>query len=427
MRLPPSSLRSHSVYFPLNIPIFGVMLLLFGLMPVNAAASAQLTCSPPNLGFGSVVVGQTETLTLTVTNGGSTSVTVSSITVSDSAFVTSKLNLPQVIAAGQSVALNVSFTPTATGWTGGKIEFSSDAPDTSVALETGGAGVTSEAATASPSRLSFGPVAVGGSTSLPVILTNTAASDLKISAAKVSVSAFSIDGPSFPLTLGAGQSISLTVNFTPQSTGLTGGSVFLFGPGLSIPLTGTGSGKAVGELTIGPSPLNYGNVTLGTTDTLPINVSATGGSVTITSATSSSSQFVLDGASFPLTIASGKSVVWNVAFTPKSSGTVTGSLTFISNASNSPATESLTGVGTQTPYSIALYWNASAEAVGYNIYRKLGTSGSFSKINSTLDASTAYTDSTVVGGNTYYYAATTVDSAGLESPRSTPAVEAVVP
>jgi len=106
---------------------------------------------------------------------------------------------------------------------------------------------------------------------------------------------------------------------------------------------------------------------------------------------------------------------------------VSGSLTFASNASNSSATESLTGVGTQTPYSIALYWNASAEAVGYNIYRRLGTSGSFSKVNPALDANTAYTDSTVVGGNTYYYAATTVNSAGQESARSTPAVEAVVP
>jgi hypothetical protein len=427
MRLPPSSLRSLSVYFPLNIPVFGVMLVLFGLMPANAAASAQLTCSPPNLGFGNVVVGQNETLTLTVTNGGSTSVTVSSMTVSDSAFVTSKLSLPQVIAAGQSVALTVSFTPTANGYQGGTIKLLSNASNETLVLQAGGTGVTKESVTASPSLLSFGKVAVGGSASLPLVLTNSESWSLKISGVKASVDDFSIDGPAFPLTLGAGQSISLTVYFAPQSTGVAGGSVFVFGPGLSIPLTGAGTGKAVGELAIGPSPLNYGNVTVGTTDTLPIAVSTTGGSVTISSATSSSSQFVLQGESFPLTIASGQSVSLNVAFTPTSTGTVSGSLTFASNASNSSATESLTGVGTQTPYSIALYWNASAEAVGYNIYRRLGTSGSFSKVNPALDANTAYTDSTVVGGNTYYYAATTVNSAGQESARSTPAVEAVVP
>ena len=43
-----------------------------------------------------------------------------------------------------------------------------------------------------------------------------------------------------------------------------------------------------------------------------------------------------------------------------------------------------------------------------------------------LDANTAYQDNTVVSGNTYYYAATAVDSSGKESALSTP-VEAVVP
>jgi len=293
-------------------------------------------------------------------------------------------------------------------------------------LQAGGTGVSSESLAASPSHLSFGQVGVGGSASRTLILTNAQSSDLKISSVQTSVDSFSIQGPTFPLTLGARQSVTLTINFSPQSAGTVGGSVFVFGAGLSVPLTGTGTtGAAV--LSVAPSPLNYGNVTVGTTDSLPITISASGGSVTITSATSSSSQFVLDGASFPLTIPSGQSVSFNVAFTPKSSGTVSGSLSLASNASDPLANASLTGVGTLTPYSISLYWDAGADAVGYNVYRSTTSSGSYSRINAALDANTAYTDSTVVGGNTYYYAATSVSSSGLESARSTPPVEAVVP
>jgi fibronectin type 3 domain-containing protein len=44
-----------------------------------------------------------------------------------------------------------------------------------------------------------------------------------------------------------------------------------------------------------------------------------------------------------------------------------------------------------------------------------------------LDPSTAYTDSSVVSGTTYYYEATAVNSSGQESVRSTPPAVASVP
>jgi fibronectin type 3 domain-containing protein len=44
-----------------------------------------------------------------------------------------------------------------------------------------------------------------------------------------------------------------------------------------------------------------------------------------------------------------------------------------------------------------------------------------------VNPNTAYTDSTVVSGQTYYYAATSVNSSGQESALSTPPVEAAIP
>ena len=80
----------------------------------------------------------------------------------------------------------------------------------------------------------------------------------------------------------------------------------------------------------------------------------------------------------------------------------------------------LTGTGTSPQYSVNLFWNSSSGVVGYNVYRSTAANGTYSKLNSTLDANTAYSDATVVSGQTYYYAATSVNSSGQESTRSTP-------
>ena len=67
------------------------------------------------------------------------------------------------------------------------------------------------------------------------------------------------------------------------------------------------------------------------------------------------------------------------------------------------------------------------DVAGYNVYRSTSASGSYVKINSSLDANTAYTDTSVASGHTYYYEATAVDSGGQESARSTPPVTASIP
>ena len=425
MRLPQSSIQSLRVR-TFHFLTIGMAIALLGMAPVSAgAATPQLACTPPFLRFGAIVVGQTETMLVTVTNNGQTSVTVSGFTVNNSEFTTSSLSLPLVLLAGQSVDLSVSFTPTAMGWSGGMIKFSSNASNATLVLDVRGTGVNSDSVTASPSTVSFGQVAIGTSSTVPVVLKNDRSWNLTLSALQTTGGGFSMSGPTFPLTLGGGQSVTLNVTFTPQLAGTIGGSLFVSGPALTIPLTGTGA--ATGQLSIAPAPLNFGKVPDGMTETLPITVSATGASVTVSSSASSSSQFVLEGASFPLTIAAGQSLSFNVAFTPKSGGTVSGSLSFASNASNSPSVESLAGIGTVTPYSVNLFWNSSSDVVGYNVYRSTTTNGTYSKINSALDANTAYTDSTVVSGQTYYYAATSVTASGQESARSMPPVQAVVP
>ncbi|VAW39453.1 Extracellular ribonuclease precursor [hydrothermal vent metagenome] len=85
---------------------------------------------------------------------------------------------------------------------------------------------------------------------------------------------------------------------------------------------------------------------------------------------------------------------------------------------NAPA--NLTGNGT-TVGQISLDWfnNTESDLAGYSIYRALAGGGSFSKLNTSLVAPSAYTDSTVVQGSSYFYKLTASDNAGNESGFST--------
>jgi hypothetical protein len=66
------------------------------------------------------------------------------------------------------------------------------------------------------------------------------------------------------------------------------------------------------------------------------------------------------------------------------------------------------------PHSVDLSWDVDSGAVGYNLYRGDSSSGPFALLASAI-TSTAYTDTTVYSGQTYYYVATATDSAGAES------------
>jgi fibronectin type 3 domain-containing protein len=151
--------------------------------------------------------------------------------------------------------------------------------------------------------------------------------------------------------------------------------------------------------------------------------------VTVSSGSSNSSEFVLSGITLPKTIAAGQSATFTVTFTPNASGAASGTLTFLSNASNSPTVETLTGTGqAPQPHSVDLSWTASQSSgvVGYNIYRGSVSGGPYSKVNSTPNTDTTYTDTTVAAGQTYFYVAKSVDSNDVESGSSNE-VQLIVP
>ncbi len=401
------------------------------ILPVSGTGvgSGQLTATPSSLVFGSVQVGNAQTLAETLTNSGGASVTISAVSATSS-FTASGLSLPLTLSAGQSASFNVAFSPTSSGTVSGSMTITSNASNPALTAALSGTGVTAGQLTASPASLAFGSVPVGSSTSLAQTIKNSGGTALTISQITPGGTGFSFSGITLPLTLAAAQSMTFNVSFAPQAGGSVSGNLGISSngsnPTLSVPLTGTGA--IPGQLTVTPLTLNFGSVVAGTSQSQTGVLSAGSAAITVSSVGVSGSQFSVTGISLPVTIAAGSSLSFQVAFTPQNSGTASSNVTFVSNASNSPTVESLSGSATSPQHSVSLSWNTSTSSgvAGYNVYRGSVTGGPYTRINSALDTTPFATDSTVQGGLTYYYVTTAVDSSGRESSYSNQ-VQAVIP
>jgi hypothetical protein len=180
-----------------------------------------------------------------------------------------------------------------------------------------------------------------------------------------------------------------------------------------------------GQLSVSPSTMSFGNVAVGSNTTQKGTLTASTDDVTVTSAAWNGEGYSVSGITFPVTVPSGQSVNYTVTFAPAAAGSASGSISFVSNASDTPLTETLSGSGTQSgsSHTVALSWNASTSSVvGYNIYRGSQSGGPYSRLNVSPVAETSYTDSAVADGATYYYVATSINSNSTESAYSNQAV-----
>jgi Cep192 domain 4/Abnormal spindle-like microcephaly-assoc'd, ASPM-SPD-2-Hydin/HYDIN/CFA65/VesB-like, Ig-like domain len=403
----------------------------------------QIAITPSSVAFGNVLVGNSQTQTVSIANVGSSNVSMSQVSVTGNGYAASGLTLPYTLSPGQSVYVNVTFTPPATGTDGGALSVSATMPSgkgskkwkyssttTSVTAALSGTGITAMGQiAASPTNLSFGSVLPGSSQTLMESLTNTGNVSVTISGAGLSSSAFTLGGLSLPATLGAGQSLTFSVVFGPTASGSISGTLTILSNAsdaqLNVALTGTGA--TAGQLTLTPTALNFGNVIDGSNAALSGTLTASGSSVTVSSATSTSTEFVMSGISFPKTLSPGQSMPFTVTFLPQVSGTTTASLSFSSNAGSSPVMAlSGSGVAPQQ-HSVSLSWTPSSTTgvVGYNVYRGTVSGGPYAQVGSN-DVGLTYTDNGVSSGQTYYYVVTAVGSAGTESTYSNQA-QAVVP
>ena len=406
-------------------PLRTVLLVLWfaTFLPGIAGATAPLTCTPGYLSFGKVVVGQPKTLPATLSNTGSSAITLSSLALENPEFAVSGLTFPLVLNPGQTANFKVVFTPTSSRPESGDLLIKSTS-GVALTVPAWGSGVNNWSLAASPSSLAFGNVALGSNSTLAVTLTNQGSSTITISQEIHPSREFALSGPALPIALEAGQSATFQVTFTPKWHGAMASNFSISNvsdPVLTVPLSGTGGGTSAAQLSVSPATLSFGSVTVGNSGTKVGTITAAGASVTVSAASLGSSLFSISGITLPLTLNAGQSASFDVLFTPQSGGTFNSTLNFASTAADSPTAEALGGSGVEPVYTVNLSWDASTSQVaGYNVYRSSSLSGTYSKMNPTLDAATAFTDNTVASGSTYYYDVTSVNSNGVESNPCTP-------
>jgi hypothetical protein len=396
---------------------------LSGTGTTGTTAAAALTVTPTTIAFGSVAVGSEQTQTVHVENTGNETATISKLTISGTGVSLSGMTAPTTLAAGQTVNLTVAYKPVAAGTLTASLAIASNATNPNVVVGIN-ATATSSTLAATPSSVSFGNVVVGSNTTQTIRLQNIGTSEVKISAITPSVSSIAISGVTTPINLAPGTSATLTAAYKPTAAGSVTGKITVTSNAVGSPtivdLSATAAAAAV-QLTPSASSLSFGSVTVGSSGTSQLTVKSTGNTnATISKVTVSGTGFVLGSSAASVILDPSQTESYTVNFDPKAAGSLTGTLTITSNAANSPLNIALSGTGVATSasnHTVALTWERSSTSsvTGYFVYRGTKPSGPFAQLNSSPESSPSYSDSTVSGGQVYYYYVTAVDSSNIQS------------
>jgi hypothetical protein len=398
------------------------------IVPLTATGMSSqgqpvIAVNPTSANFGGVGVGLSSGQSISISNTGSGTLTVSNITVAGSSFSATGFSLPINLTAGQSTSFAAKISPTVAGNVSGSLTITNNSATPSIVVAMTGTGVAPGQPTISvnPTSVSFGSVTVGAPNSQTILVQNNGTGTLTISQATASGTGFSISGLTTPATIASGGSTTFSVAFAPTVGGAVSGSVLLTsnaaGSPLTIPLSGTG---VVPTFLLGASTSSvaFGSVAVGSNSSQGVTLTNNGNStVTIGTVTATGTGFSASGVTAGQMIGAGQTATLNLAFAPASAATMSGTVKVTSNATNSPISISLSGTGTQVvAHSVSLSWTASTSTVvGYNVYRSTTSGGPYTLITSSTVAGTTYTDNGVQAGVTYFYVVTAVDSNGNES------------
>jgi ASPM-SPD-2-Hydin domain-containing protein/centrosomal CEP192-like protein len=406
-------------------------------VPVNGTgktstptATYLLSGSAGSLTFANSLVGTSTSQSVSLTNSGTGSVTISQATVSGTGFTMSGFSGAETLAPGKSTTLTVSFAPTAVGTVTGGLQVVSNASNSPAKIALSGTGVQPQMSV-TPSSVSFSGVSVGATNTQSVTLKNTGTATLTVSQATLAGTTFTLSGLATPLSLAPGASSAFTVDFTPASASSFYANLSLVNNSPTSPVVLALAGTSVAsvlQLSASPTSVTFGSTTESTSSTQPVTLTNTGNaSVTVSNIAVSGSGFSSSGISLPLTLAAKQSAAFNVIFDPASAGTLSGTATVASNASNSPLVITLSGTGAASAtHSVALNWTpGSSAAVAFNLYRGSTSGGPYTKMNSSSLSTTSYTDTSVSAGQTYYYVATDLNTAGEESAYSNQVTAAI--
>ena len=380
------------------------------LSGTGVAPGPILSPNPASLSFAGTVVGASAPAqTVTVSNTGTTSATVSGVTASGDF---SQTNNCSTVAVGASCAVTVTFTPTTGGARAGAVTITSSANNSPTSIALTGSGISSSTniaagrpatassqvnATQAPSTATDGDantywesangsfpqwlqVDLGSAYAVGKVTLKLPPSTAWATRTQTLSVQASTNGTSFSDAVGSATytfnpASANTVNITVPGTSaryvrvnITANSGWPAGQVSEFEVYPSGGGGTGPALSANPSSLTFADQAPNTTSAAQtVTVSNTG-----TAAASSASVAVTGDFAQTNTcgtsIAAGASCTVGVTFRPTTSGTRTGSLTVTSSASNSPTTVALSGTGTGTVSTNLAAGKSTSESSHTDVY-----------------------------------------------------------
>ena len=309
--------------------------------PAVTAPAAALSISASSLAFGNVTVGSTATLPITVTSTGTAPLTINSAAIHGVGFRASGATFPLTLKPQQTATFQVRAAALRIGAMTGTLTIKSNSStNTTITISLTSTGVArgNPQMRVSPNSLSFGKVIVGSTMTLPVTVASTGTATLTINSTTTSNAEFTVTGATFPITLNPKQTMTLYVTFASAEISTIRDTLIISSNAVrhsrtAIRLASTGVAQPTPQLTVSATSLSFGNVTVGSSATLPVTLTSTGTApLTIKSRSINGTGFGVSGATFPITLNPSQAVTLHVTFAPKAAKAATGTLTISSNA-----------------------------------------------------------------------------------------------
>ena len=310
-----------------------------------SGSTSTVGLSASSLAFGNQQVSvASNPQPLTVTNNGTTALTISTINASGAFSQTNDCTTAPLQPTTNCV-VNVTFTPTAPGSSVGALTIIDNAQGSPQVVLLTGTGTPGPFVSLSETNLTFGPQNVGTtSPAQAVTLANTGGAPLEITG--IAATGDFAQTNTCPSTLAAGASCTINVTFTPTAAGNRYGTVSIADNAANSPQTIILEGLGLGPLvSLSETNLTFGPQNVGTTSPAqPVTLTNTGSAPLEITGIAATGDFAQTN-TCPSTLAAGASCTINVTFTPTAAGNRYGTVTIADNAANSPQTIILGGSG----------------------------------------------------------------------------------
>ncbi len=300
--------------------------------------AATFSVSTRKDSLGNVQVGSKKTDSVTVTNTGNSTLTISNVRSTSAEFTVGPTSAS--LNAGASRKFGITLTPVSAGAKTSFIIFSDNGPGPFDTVTAKGNG-TVPAFSVDRKNVPYGNVVIATAKQDSVTVTDTGTAALVITSITPTNARYTVSPGSGTIQPGAKSVFHIT--FTPAVNGLQSGSiVFLHNaPTLrdTVFVTGTGTGFSVNRRSI-----PYGNVQVGSPRKDSVTVTnAAAVALTITNVASTNGAFAVNPVS--ASIAASGSAKFYITFTPANTSPQTGNIVFTHNASSSPDTVGVSGTG----------------------------------------------------------------------------------